>query len=205
MGVTQLTPRQILQIQHHYPHPKDGIKVFPPSKFWILGGVPVCIAKDGGEKLTSRGQLDEGERKICQKVPTTSSIFDARMWNLQRGVLWWGTSKKICPNRSVLCHQHPLDFQVKRANLAKWPAVWLSPLWEQPIHPWSEWSGENINSTPPQTPKEKKTNVRVILMDKQFETPLLSRSNSPHSESSFTPLFLSQRGELISSPPSSSF
>jgi hypothetical protein len=46
--------------------------------------------------------------------------------------------------------------------------------------------------------------VRVIFMDKQFETPLSSRSNSPPSESSFTTLFLSPKGELHSPPPSSS-
>jgi hypothetical protein len=40
-------------------------------------------------------------------------------------------------------------------------------------------------------------------MDKQFETPLSSRSNIPHSESGFTSLFLSSRGELNSSHPSS--
>ncbi len=51
--------------------------------------------------------------------------------------------------------------------------------------------------------KRKNTNVRVIYMDKQFETPLSSRSNSPHSES-FTTLFISPRWELHSLTPFSS-
>ncbi len=38
-------------------------------------------------------------------------------------------------------------------------------------------------------------------MDKQFETPLSSRSNSPYSESGFTTLILSTLEELNSSPP----
>jgi hypothetical protein len=61
------------------------------------------------------------------------------------------------------------------------------PSGEQPIHPWSEGSDENINSTPARIPEEKK-NVRVIFMDKQIGTPLSSTSNSPHSKSTCTTL-----------------
>ncbi len=42
-------------------------------------------------------------------------------------------------------------------------------------------------------------------MDKQFETPLSSRSNSPHSESGFSTLFISSHEELNSSPHSFSY
>ncbi len=76
------------------------------------------------------------------------------------------------------------------------------PSGEQPINSWSEGSGVNINSNPAQIPEEKNTNVRVVFIDKQFETLLSSRSNSPHSESGFTTLFLSTRGEPKSSHPS---
>ncbi len=42
----------------------------------------------------------------------------------------------------------------------------------QPLHPWSEeGSGENISPASVQANEEKNTNVRVIFMDKQFETP----------------------------------
>ena len=59
-----------------------------------------------------------------------------------------------------------------------------------------------------QTPaKKKNTNVRVIFMDPQFETPSSSRSNTPNSEEDFTTLFFSKKGGLNAFPsfsPSSS-
>ena len=83
----------------------------------------MCIAKDGGEKLTRRG-IDGCEKKnTMSEGSPPSSIFDPRMCNLHRGILGWGTQKKICPHGSVLRCQYPMDFQGKRANLAKWIAV----------------------------------------------------------------------------------
>ncbi len=79
----------------------------------------------------------------------------------------------------------------------------ITPSVKQPILPWSEGSGENIKAVPVYIPDEKNTNVKVIFMDKQFKTPLSSRSNSYYSERGFTTLFLSTPEELNSSPLSS--
>ncbi len=113
-----------------------------------------------------------------------------------------GDIEKICPRGSVLCRQYPWIFRGREPIWRNGLQCDYPPSGEQPFNPWSGVSGENINSTPAQIPEEKNTNVRVIFMDKQFETPLSSRSNSPHSETSFTTLFPSLREELNSSPPS---
>ncbi len=52
---------------------------------------------------------------------------------------------------------------------------------------------------------KKKIKCEGHFMDKQFETPLSSRSNSPHSESSFTNLFIYPGGSFTLPLPYSSF
>ena len=117
-----------------------------------------------------------------------------------------GDTKKDLPTRECFMSSIPHGFSGDVNQFGEMAcSATTPPTGERPIQPWSEGSGENFNSTPASIPKEKNTNVRVIFMDKQFETPLSSRSNSPHSESSFTTLFLSPKGELHSPPSSSSF
>ena len=57
------------------PSPKDWRKKFPPPEFWIHGDVPVCIAKDGGEKLTRRGIIGCEKRKTMSEGSPTIEHF----------------------------------------------------------------------------------------------------------------------------------
>ena len=116
----------------------------------------------------------------------------------------WGTQKRFAHTGVFYVFNTPWIFRGGEPIWRNGLQCDYPPSGERPVHPWSEGSGENINSTPEPIPEEKNTNVRVIFIDKQFETPLSSRSNSPHSESSFTTLFLSPKGELHSPPSSSS-
>jgi hypothetical protein len=65
-------------------------------------------------------------------------------------------NEKDMPTREFLFRQYPMDFWAVEPIWQNGLQCDFTPSGEQPCHPWSEVSGENINSTPAQVPEEIK-------------------------------------------------
>ena len=154
-GRTQGLHHQILQVWHPYPQSKGREREIPPLEFWIRGDVPVCIAKDGGEKLTRRGIIGCGKKKTMSEGSPTIEHFWPTNVKFAQGYIGMGDTKKDLSTRECFMSSIPHGFSGDVNQFGEMACSATTHSGEGPIHPWSEGSGENINSTPAPIPKEK--------------------------------------------------
>ncbi len=117
---------------------------------------------------------------------------------------WDGDIKKDMPIRDIFMSSTPHGFSEAESQSGEMGYSVITPsLRGSRFIPGQKKDQVKISVLPQGRRFEKKIQCKSNFLDKQFETPPSSRSNSPQSESSFTTLFLSERGKLNSSPPSS--
>ncbi len=103
------------------------------------------------------------EKDYVRRVPHHRA-FLTHECEICTGVYWDGGHLKRFAQRGVFyVVNNPWVFRGREPIWRNGLQCDYPPSGEQPIHHWSEGSGENINATPTHIPEEKNTNVRVIL------------------------------------------
>ncbi len=113
------------------------------------------------------------EKENCVRRFPPSGIFDHTNVKFAPGCTWMGDINKDMPTRECFMSSKPLVFSGEESQFCEMAcSVTIPPLGNNQLIPGKKKDQVKISIQSQRKPGKKNTNVMVIFMHKQFETPL---------------------------------